>query len=480
LLDQHPAPALDGPKPRVLIAPHAGYPYSGLVAAKAFREVQGRTYDGVVVVGFTHQLHFSGSSVDDRSAVETPLGSIPIDLTAVEFLATQPTVTHLEAAHDSAEHSGEVMLPFVQVAMPGVPVVPVLMGSQDRADAEGLARALAALAARGDYLFVFSTDLSHYHPYERAVELDNGTVSAILSETAQAVDRLFAAGHLEACGRSTITAALFLSAELGYLEPRLLLYANSGDTAGDKSRVVGYAAVAMRERPVPAGAVSAEAGQALVAAARMAIVGQFVPLNYRAIPLNRHPELARATGIFVTLTDKASGHLRGCIGRIVNDESLAASVGPVALDAALRDPRFPPMTARELDAVSVEVSVLSEPTEAAGPRDIVPGRDGVVLAHDGRTGVFLPQVWLSTGWTRVEFLSELASQKAGLPPDAWKTATLLTFPTKSSTRMRGIRGTSYLIPSGYLRTVRELSMVSLYFLQEANRERPVRCAATQS
>ena len=439
-LDRSPAPTAGSPSPRILILPHAGYPYSGPVAARGVREVQGRSYDAVVVVGFTHQDQFAGTSVDDRESYLTPLGEIPVDLEAVAFLKAQPTLHHLERAHASSEHSLEVELPFLQVALGRFKLVPLLMGSVDPQDAKALAEALAKLAARGNYLFVFSTDLSHYHPYDEAVTRDEATVGAIAFETPEAVDRLFRAGTLEACGRGPILTALALAQRLGYPERRLLLYANSGDTTGDKSRVVGYAAIGMYE-PAAAtiqGRLSPEAGRALVAAARKTLLEHFGrPMDFTSIPLDTVPELQQARGMFVTLRRK-TGELRGCIGRIEPDAPMAALLPAITLESALQDPRFPPVTAEELGDVTIEVSVLSPPRPIQHPREIVAGRDGVVLRLDGRSGVFLPQVWQETGWTRLEFLQELAHQKAGLEPDAWQRAQLFTFQDQAFSEENGL------------------------------------------
>jgi AmmeMemoRadiSam system protein A len=223
-------------------------------------------------------------------------------------------------------------------------------------------------------------------------------------------------------------AALGLSERLGHLQPRLVAYANSGDTAGDTSRVVGYGALAFDERPVPPDAprLSHEAGMALVRAARLAIDSHLRRVDPRPdLGLTPHAELAQPRGMFVTLRRK--GRLRGCIGRIATDQPMAELLPRVALDAALHDERFSPVTAEELDQIHVEVSVLTVPQPVGDPLAIVPGRDGVVLQHEGRGGVFLPQVWMETGWTRIEFLREMASQKAGLDPDAWRQAQLFTF-----------------------------------------------------
>ena len=438
-------------KPRALIVPHAGYQYSGPVAGSAFRLVQGHHYDGVVVVGFTHRFPFDGISVDTRESYETPLGLIPVDLDAVEFLQSfaprgagpvrslgssngagasvqPPALRHHEEAHAAVEHSLEVMLPFLQVALGEFRLIPVIMGRASLDETSQLAEALAALAQRGDYLFVFSTDLSHYHAYETARQIDARTIEAMLFETPQAVDRLFAFGQAEACGRGPVVASLFLAAKLGYLKREFLSYANSGDTAGDKSQgVVGYTAIGMFDRPASTqGRLSEEAGMALVGAARESLERTLIHGEEpQPIPLDAHPELARSSGVFVTL--RRNGLLCGCIGRVETDEPLASSVPIVALDAALRDARFEPVRGEDLDEIHVEVSVLTPRRRLEDLRELVPGRDGVVLEYQGRSGVFLPVVWESSGWTRVKFLRELASQKAGLPPEAWRKARLYVF-----------------------------------------------------
>ena len=448
LLERQPEPALKQ-KPRLLIAPHAGYQYSGLITANAFRQLKGHHYDGVVVVAFTHRLQFPSTSVDTREAYETPLGEFPVDQEAVAVLQTYPGISHVEEAHETEEHSLEVELPFLQVVLGRVRLVPVLMGGFSLNEARQLADALAGLSQLGDYLFVFSTDLSHYHPYDEAMRIDEGTMNAILNETPQAVDRLFSQGEIEACGRGPILTSLLLAAKLGYLKRELLYHANSGDTAGNPSSVVGYAAIGMYDRlparaerseaggPTPrqqagqpgplqqGGRLSAEAGQALVQAARMTLERTLARKDAAAGDLSRYPELSQARGLFVTL--RRHGDLRGCIGRIQTDEPLARNLPAVAMDAALRDPRFAPVTADELPDIHVEVSVLTPPVKLPNASDLVAGRDGVVLSAEGHQGVFLPQVWDETGWTRVEFLRELASQKAGLPPDAWQRATLFVF-----------------------------------------------------
>ena len=430
LLEAATAPSTDAPAPRILIVPHAGYAYAGPIAARGFREIQGRSYRTVVVVGFTHRMQFPGVSVDDRESYETPLGRIPVNTELTAWLRTQPGLSHVERAHASDEHSLEVTLPFLQIALGQFQLVPILMGSIDPADAKRLADALAALAVQTDALFVFSTDLSHYHSYDEALVLDEGTVSAILFETPEAVSRLFDAQKVMACGRGPIVTSLFLAERLGYPQRRLLMKANSGDTTGDRTHVVGYAAVGMygRTDESSAGRISTDVGRALVRAARQVLETSLKKGGQAAdvgATLARYPELLTPHGAFVTL--RKHGELRGCIGRITSGEPLASILPTITGEAAAHDPRFPPVRADELRELRIEVSVLTDPKPVNSAQEIVAGRDGVVLQKDDHTGVFLPQVWEETGWTRLEFFRELAHQKAGLDPEAWRQAQLSTF-----------------------------------------------------
>ncbi len=433
LLKRQPEPTKKR-KPRVLIVPHAGYQYSGLIAANAYKQLQGTQYDGVVVVAFTHRQQFSGSSVDKREAYATPLGEIPVNQEAAAILRTYPGVDFVESAHASSEHSLEVELPFLQVVLGRFRLIPVLMGGVDLEDASRLATALKGLSRQGDYLFVFSTDLSHYHSYDDANRIDEQTIKAILEESPQGISQLFDGNKVEACGRGPIVTSLFLAQKLGYLQRELLYHANSGDTWGPATKVVGYAAIAMYEQSAKAQPkrLSQAAGKALVKAARTAINMQLNPDKYKnrlvaLWPAGSQAELAKAkNGVFVTLRTR-NKQLRGCIGRIQSAAPLTTTLPLVAIDAALHDQRFSPVGPGELDELHIEVSVLTTPVAVSGVEAIVPGRDGVILESQGHSGVFLPQVWDETGWTQVEFLRELSSQKAGLSPDAWQNSTLRTF-----------------------------------------------------
>jgi AmmeMemoRadiSam system protein B/AmmeMemoRadiSam system protein A len=419
-------------KPLALIAPHAGYRYSGPIAASAFKQVQPHAYDTVIVVGFTHRLRFDGIALDTATAYATPLGGIAVDTKRAEQLVIDYPQLFVERpeAFTHGEHSLEVMLPFLQVALSDFKLIPLMMGSANTQEAELLAEALAPWVRSGEALVVFSSDLSHYHPYAQAQALDQRLLASLRVETAHALARLFNQRAFEACGRGPLIASLFLAQRLNYAQPIVLQAANSGDTTGDKTKVVGYASVAFVPRESEANTsarLSAEAGQALVYYARWVLHDHYgLPQSGALKPnLAAYPELKQAQGIFVTL--HKAGTLRGCIGRIATQEPLHQSLPRVALQAALEDPRFAPVTAEELEDIAIEVAVLSPPRAIPSAEAIVPGRDGVVLVYGDKQGVFLPSVWQSTGWTRSEFLSELAHQKAGLPATTWKHANLYTF-----------------------------------------------------
>ncbi|MCU0248881.1 MAG: AmmeMemoRadiSam system protein B [Vicinamibacterales bacterium] len=225
-----------------LVAPHAGLMYSGPVAAHAYRQLAGRTYDVVVLVGPSHHIGFEGVAIVSRGVFETPLGDIAVSADDADtIIATTPVVCELPAAHRQ-EHSLEMQLPFLQRLLPGVPIVPLVMGHQSRAAIAALSEGLASAMASRRALLVASSDLSHYHDSRRAAMLDRIIVDAVDRFDPEAVERALARDPGHACGGGPIVSVMRAARALGAADARVLCYADSGAVSGDTSAVVGYCA----------------------------------------------------------------------------------------------------------------------------------------------------------------------------------------------------------------------------------------------
>jgi hypothetical protein len=396
-----PQPRLGFPK--VLVVPHAGYVYSGAIAARAYDELTPARgiVRRVVLLGPVHRVPLRGLAVPSAEAFATPLGAVPVDQAALAALRDLPQVVRSDPAH-ALEHALEVQLPFLQKQLGDFSVLPFAVGM---ASVEEVAAVLERLWGGRETLVVISTDLSHYHAYDEAQRIDGATLERI-GRLAADLD------HEEACGATPLNGLLALARRKN-LSVRLLAAGNSGDTAGGKGQVVGYSAFALDE---PGTTVSLdEAGRTLLALARAAIEARLLG-TARAVDA---PWLAQAGATFVTLT--RDGQLRGCLGSLEARRPLGEDVAENALAAAFRDPRFEPVTADEWPRLRVEVSLLSAPKalhfadEAALLAELVPGEDGVILEAEGRRATFLPQVWEGLPDKR-QFLRELV-RKAGLPAD---------------------------------------------------------------
>ncbi len=228
-----------------VIAPHAGLMYSGPVAAYAYQQLVGRSYEVAVVVGPSHYVGFEGVAVFPEGAFETPFGTLMVsEGDAAAILAATPVVRDCRAAH-RREHSLEMQLPFLQRVIPGTPIVPLIMGHQTRETVLGLAAGLATALQSRRALLVASSDLSHYHDARQAAKLDRVVVDAIEQFDPEALDRALGKYPDHACGGGPIIAVMRAARALGAADSRVLAYADSGDVSGDKSAVVGYVAAVL-------------------------------------------------------------------------------------------------------------------------------------------------------------------------------------------------------------------------------------------
>jgi AmmeMemoRadiSam system protein B/AmmeMemoRadiSam system protein A len=396
--------------PKALIVPHAGFIYSGPTAAQAYAQLQPwrSVIRRVVLLGPAHRVPVRGLALPQATAFATPLGEVRVDAAAVASLAGLSQVVNAPAAH-AMEHSLEVQLPFLQTVLEDFTLVPLVVGEATPAE---VAQVLELLWGGPQTLIVISSDLSHYLTHAQAQLADRQSLQTLLALQP-------ALNHRQACGATPING-LLLAARHHHLQPELLALCNSGDTAGDKQRVVGYAAVAFREAPAEAPlSIPDNAGEVLLPLARAAIAQA---LGLPAPPAAAAPAWLQTPGAcFITLTQK--GLLRGCIGSLQVHRSVSEDVQANAVAAALRDPRFPPLNAADLAGIEVEVSLLSptEPLSFSSEADALarlrPGIDGLVFEYGAHRSTFLPQVWVQLP-RPADFLGQL-KRKAGLGGDFW-------------------------------------------------------------
>lgn len=450
LADAKPAA---GARPVALVAPHAGYRFSGQIAADAWAQARGRSYGLIVILGTNHTTAgFRGASVYTGSGMRTPLGVARVDAQAAAALLAAGGDFNADPRVHEREHSIEVQVPFAQVLFPGVPILPVVVGGEDAAASARIGRTLARALAGRRPLVVASSDLSHYPDTEGSRASDHAVLAAIArldpAGVQATMEAQMNAGHpgLEtcACGAGAVMAAMEAARALGATRGTVVSWANSGEVPpNDRQRVVGYGAVSFSAAggpaeggagsgasPDPPGAppaprspagtgatLDAEAKHALLRLARTTLERWFATGGTVPLPRDLPAVTRRPQGAFVTLFK--AGELRGCIGHMTPDQPLANTVQAMALAAAFEDPRFAPLEEGELKEVEIEISVLTPLAPVAGPEAIVVGRDGVQIRKDGRTAVFLPQVAPEQGWDRTALLENLC-RKAGLPADAWK------------------------------------------------------------
>jgi AmmeMemoRadiSam system protein B/AmmeMemoRadiSam system protein A len=436
------AQAFDG-DPVALIAPHAGYVYSGPVAAYSFRQLAGKAYDTVIIIAPDHQAPISRPiSVWAEGGLATPLGVVPVDADLAQALMAADVRITFDSATWEGEHAVEIELPFLQRACPACRVVPVLVGADDDATVQALADALLKVLPGRRAVVIASSDLSHYPKREDAQRIDAATLSAIQTGDPAAVRAAIATSMTSgvpnlatcACGDGPILVAMRVARGLGADKATLLRYANSADSPqGDPSQVVGYGAV-MFSRSQPSDLTEAQRAELteaqraeLLKLARAAIAEE---LRSGSLPAYQtdDPALNRHAGVFVTLTE--NGELRGCIGRMQADEiPLYRTVQEMAVASATSDPRFLPLAPDELSRVSIEISILSPMRRITDVQEIVVGTHGVMLVEAGQQGVFLPQVPVEQGWDRDQYLENLCL-KAGLPTSCMSTnPELYTFTT---------------------------------------------------
>jgi hypothetical protein len=415
-----PGEAGDEGRLLAIVAPHAGYIYSGGVAGYSYAKLNGKDIRRVILLGPTHYAAIKGAVIYPGSGMKTPLGVVRIDESLARSLADEKAGVRLAAEPFEREHSLEVQLPFLQRSLKDFSIVPILIGRMTAESYKHLGDKIATLLKNdASALLVISTDLSHYHDTATASGMDKKILDAIERLSGGDLERLLASGEGEACGGGPVLYGMAAARGAGATEARLYKYADSGDVSGDRKKVVGYGALGFYKKEL-----SPSARAEILRLAADTVQAQ---VTGRPLPVWNGTDLRmKADGAaFVTLKEK-NGRLRGCIGTIQAYTSLHRSIVQNAVAAASKDPRFPPVRPEELPGLDLEVTVLSPMEPVSGISDIKVGVHGVYLEAVGRSSVFLPQVPVEEGWDLDTYLRQLAL-KAGLPPEGWKGGRLYRF-----------------------------------------------------
>lgn len=399
-----------------LISPHAGYVYSGRVAAAGYRLIQDQPVESVIIIGPSHQYGFKGCSIYLKGGFETPLGVVEVDEKLAKALARYSGFSYIPEAH-AKEHSIEVQIPFIQKVCPGARIVPVVMGFQTEETIRTLASALAKILPGTKSLVVASTDMSHFLTRAKANELDRKTMELIKAVETSTLMRQIVRGENIMCGGGPVLALLLYAQQLGQVKVEILSYSDSAAAGGPEDQVVGYLSAAVYlEKQAGVIELAPEEQKELLNLARQAISvylesGQF--LDYQP----ENPKYRQPAGAFVTL--KKDNLLRGCIGFAEPVYPLWQAVAQSAVLAATEDSRFPPLKMTELPQLKIEISVLGPLQPVRKLSEIKIGRHGLVIKQGQRSGLLLPQVATEYGWDRQTFLRELC-RKAGLPQNAYR------------------------------------------------------------
>ncbi len=437
-LAENAQPASFGGKVQSLIVPHAGYTFSGQVAASAYQSIPADAeFHNIFIIASSHREHFSGSSIYNAGNYITPLGEVGVNRKlATELIEKHHHLQFLPEAHDR-EHSIEVQLPFLQKRWKDLPpIIPIVMGSSSVDNARDLATALMPYYTP-ENLFVISSDFSHYPPYEEAVRVDRRTADAILTKDPSNFYHTLRKNSQEGvsnlatpcCGWSAVLTMLYMSERRGDLELSTIRYQNSGDVAGgDRSRVVGYWAIAAHQADLSGEEFRlnrAEKEQLLTISRETLeeyiLRGQIPEIDGSGLA----PSLNIPAGAFVSLY--TGDRLRGCIGNFGASEPLFRIIQKMTVSAAALDRRFAAVQPPELEYIRIEISVLTPLKRIESIEEFELGRHGIYMVKDGKTGTYLPQVASGKNWTAEEFLGHCAMEKAGIGWEGWREADLYVY-----------------------------------------------------
>ncbi len=421
-----------------IISPHAGFAYSGKVAAWGFKQVAPKKkFKNIFILASSHTMAIPGASIYVAGNYETPLGEVKVNtLLADSLIGSNPNLIFLAEAH-LHEHSIENQLPLLQYYFEdNFQIVPIVIGTDNKKALQSIASSLKPYL-NADNLFIISSDFSHYPKYHDAQKADSLTALGILSNNVSEFEEAIRENTnmhypgmvTSACGRTALITLLYMTENMSNVKFAPIKYSNSGDVSfGDKNRVVGYFSIVLTQKNIDHSSdfLSKKDKEDLINIARLTIeeylnTGEIILLD----PEQFSDNLKKSSGAFVTLNKEHQ--LRGCIGRFFSEEALYKVVQKMAIAAATQDFRFQQVKPYEMDVIEIEISVLTPLKKIQSIDEIKLGRDGIYIIKGKQSGTFLPQVATETGWTKEEFLGHCSQDKAGIGWDGWKNAEIYTY-----------------------------------------------------
>ncbi len=423
-----------------ILSPHAGYVFSGAVAASSYNQLpENIYYEKIFLLGTSHRTYFEGASIYNRGHYVTPLGTVKVDIPlATKLIKDFNCFTFRPDAH-YAEHSLEVQLPFLQYKLKqDFEIIPIILGTQSPQMCLKIADALKPFFKPGN-LFIISTDFSHYPNYSDAVRIDRITAESVLSNSPEKFLKTIRKNENQGiknlstcmCGWTSVLTLLYLTENNPDYTYYPIDYKNSGDTKyGDKSRVVGYHSIIVTMKDPDNKTTelnfSNEEKQTLLKIARNTIIKyvskqKVTEPGTEDITLN----LKKLNGVFVTIYKK--GKLRGCVGQFRSRQPLYKLIQDMAISSSTKDHRFPPVTEEELDQLDIEISVLSPMKKIESIDEIDLGKHGIYIVKGSYSGTFLPKVAVDNDWNKEELLGHCARDKARIGWDGWKDADIYIY-----------------------------------------------------
>ena len=396
--------------PKIIISPHATYLYSGKVAARAFNLIRSKEPKLIIILGPPHYKYFHGFAVYNGDYLRSPLGDIKISMKEVSEIKKKIYSAFLNKRMFYREHSINIELPYIQATFKNTKILPIIIGDTKRKELKYMAKYLMKVLKRKNTMLLVSTDLSHYHKLNIAKEIDENTIRILEEKRGDAFLRFRNFDKVEACGWRALYIAMLIAKKMK-LKFFPVSRGYSSDYDGNRQRVVGYfSGIYYKEEKLE---ISGEEKREIIKIVKNSILKE----NFKKEKVRPTEILNRKMGVFITL--KKDKKLRGCMGQLFSDAPLYKSLKNIAILSAYKDPRFPPLKAKEIENLEITVSLIFNFRQLYNVKDLDMGKDGLLIINGDKKGVLLPEIPIIYRWGRNEFLKNTCI-KAKLPEKCWK------------------------------------------------------------